>query len=646
MSQPTAPQDLWTSTTSGSWSLAANWSLGRAPINGDNVVIDPTAPLTVTFDVANATLGGLTLIGATLTLQSGWMVTSGGNSLQSAVVNGGSALYLGGASTLSGLTLGGAAILVNRGAVTQSGGDVAIGDSTTSGSMIYNNAGSTWTISDASGMSQGGTTGWRFVNNGLLQKTSGTGLAWIRANFLSTGVIASATGGDIVIDGRLNRVSGTYIGAGMVDYGPDGVCWVGDVAVTQASCQSNFGVVRLTGVMTMYDGSTIMNAAGAYWCFAGDSSIVLAAGQAAGPDINGMGVIAKTQGTGTSHIGINAALEGKVSVITGTLSFEGASSAFSSIINGGGTFQIGAGAAQINAGAAMWVSNWTLAGGTTTLNENVAYAHAFTGEADASLDLGGHVLSLAQSANFSGLVMQGAGYVQASNGATISGLTVGGNVGFIVAAGQVVQSGGDVVLGDSNVADRAGVAINAGASWRIADASSILLAADPASRLSLSGTALLIKTGAGVSHVAPTINNSAANSSGAFAGIEVTAGTLDLQGAVNSTGSANIVGAATLEFDGAVAAGQTIDFSGAGGVLSLTDLADFHGQISGFDTIGSDDALLIGGGWSFAGASETTTAATLAFTNGAAHQSLTLLGDYTGGVFSAATVGGQLKITY
>ena len=415
--------------------------------------------------------------------------------------------------------------------------------------------------------------------------------------------------------------------------------------MTQSTCQSNFGTVNLTGAMTMYDGSTIMNAAGARWNFAGDSSILLAAGQAAGPDINGMGVIAKTYGTGVSHIGVNLATEGVVSVQTGTLSFEGASSAFSSTINGAGAFQISAGAAVIEPGARLSVGHWTLAGGTTTLRENLGYAGAFTGKAGASLDLGGHVLQLSQSPQFAGLAVQGAGVLQAMGAVAIAGLKFGGTATLSL-FGHALQSGGDVTLGDSSPAAKATIAIRAGGSWQIADASSIQRGADPASTLTLSGSALFAKTGAGVSHVSPSIYNAGLNTASAYGGIEVTAGALDLQGAVSGIGSANIVGAATLEFDSFVSSGQTVFFTGTGGVLALADLAEFHAKISGFDTVGSDDALSIANGWSFAGATETTSAATLSFTHGALHQSLTLLGDYTGGAFSAATIGGQLKITF
>ena len=462
-----SPVDVWTAATSGAWSVAANWSLGRPPHSGENVVIDTTAPLTVTFDVANLSLGSLTLTGASLDLEGGWLSASGAATLRNAKVTGVKPLVLAGASAIQGLTVGGGAILYNKGVVTQSGGTLAIGDSAASTAAVSNVAGATWIVSDTSGMTQGSATGWRFHNNGLFQKTSAGGIALIQANFISTGTIASATGGDIEFDGKWTSLSGTFIGAGMVDYGPDGVAFVGNVNVTAATCQTNWGIVNLVGTMTMYDGSTIMNAAGARWNFAGDSSIALAAGQAAGPDINGMGVIAKIKGTGTSHVGINVATEGVVSVQTGTLSFEGASSAFSSTINGAGTFQIAAGAAQIEQGAHLTVGHWTLAGGTTTLQENVGYFYAFTGQAGASLDLGGYSLTLVQSADFAGLAIDGAGVLQAPGGATISGLTVGG-AARLNFTGAVTQSGGNVVIGDSPTSS-AQIRNLAGGTWTITD---------------------------------------------------------------------------------------------------------------------------------------------------------------------------------
>ncbi len=256
---------------------------------------------------------------------------------------------------------------------------MTIGDSSGQTALINNEAGATWTITDTSGLLQGTGAGSHFYNAGLFQKTLGSGFAMINADFISVGTIASAGGGDIEFDGATSRLSGTYIGAGMVDYGPDGVATIGNVQVTQASCQSNFGVVRLVGVMTMYDGSTIMNAQGASWDFAGDSSLVLAAGQSAGPDINGMGTIAKTAGTGTSVVSIDVEAEGAVVVNTGTLDFDGAAATFSGPISGAGVFELDSAAAMIAQGAALSVADWTLAGGVTTLGESLTYAGAFRG---------------------------------------------------------------------------------------------------------------------------------------------------------------------------------------------------------------------------------------------------------------------------
>ena len=634
--------DVWTLGASGVWSVAANWSLGHAPNGGQSVDIEAAAPFTVTFDKANLGIFGLTLAGASLDLEGGSLTASGAATLQNATITGVKPLVLAGASALQGLTVGGGAILYNKGLATQSGGALAIGDAAGSTAFVRNLAGATWTVSDTSGMTQGSATGWRFFNNGLFQKTSGSGIALIQANFISTGTIASAAGGDIEFDGKWTSLSGTFIGSGMIDYGPDGVAIIGSVNVTGSTCQSNWGVVNLVGTMTMYDGSTIMNAAGARWNFAGDSSLVLAAGQADGPDINGLGTIAKTAGTGVSHVGIDATAEGAVYVLTGTLSFEGASTTFSSWIGGAGTLRIGAGAATIASGAGIAVANWTLAGGVTTLNENLSYSGWFTGEAGASLVLGGHQLYLWRYANLNGLSIGGAGALAALGGAQISGL-IGGTVA-LVEKGEADQTG-DVTLGDGTATNAARILLGDHAVWRT-NGHNILLGADPASSISIQGgtatsSSLLSCTGNSV--VAPAIVNNGVNIGGSNDGIVVSNGVLELQGVVVGTGSDNISGAATLQFDRGVGAGQTVFFNGPNETLAVGRLDIFNAQIAGF---APNDTLSFSGGWSFAGANETTTATTLSFSRGAAHHDLTLQGDYTSGGFHAVSAGGVLNVNW
>ncbi len=631
--------DTWTGAASGDWSTAGNWSLNAAPTTGDDVVIDTASPLTVTFDVPALSIGSLQLVDDTLDLVSGPLTVTGAATLTHATINGAWPIYTEGATAIDTAEIGGDDRWYNTGVVTQSGGPVTIGDSSGQTALINNEAGATWTITDASGMLQGTGAGSHFYNAGLFQKTSGSGFAMIKADFISVGTIASQGGGDIVFDGATSRLSGTYIGAGMVDYGPDGVATIGNVQVTQASCQSNFGVVRLVGVMTMYDGSTLQNAQGASWNFAGDSSLVLAAGQSDGPDIYGPGTIAKTAGTGTSVVSIDAETQGAIIVNTGTLEFDGAVATFSGPISGAGVFELDSAAAMIAQGASLSVADWTLAGGVTTLGQSLTYAGAFEAEGGATLALRGRSLALTQGADLAGLSTRGSGTLRLLAGGEVSGLRIGGAT-VVIDSGLVTQSGGTVTVGDTTATDAATLRIATGGTWDIADASGIRAGADPASGIVVASGALFEKTGGGTSVVASPITNNADNSPTALEGIEVSAGTLDLTGRVGGNGADNIVGAATLEFDGAVAAGQTVDFAGNGGTLELTNLAGFHGGIAGFDTAGSNDALLIGGGWAFDGATHTSASTTLNFARGGSEESVTLTGNYLDGNFLAENLGG------
>jgi hypothetical protein len=131
--------------------------------------------------------------------------------------------------------------------------------------------------------------------------------------------------------------------------------------------------------------------------------------------------------------------------------------------------------------------------------------------------------------------------------------------------------------------------------------------------------------------------------------IEVTTATLDVRGTVAGTGSDKIFGASTLKFDSTVAAGQTISFAGGGGALDLSAPQGFAGKISGFDTVGANDAIEVASPWIFSGFTENAggTQGTLGFANGASRLSLTLLGDYNPVDFAHQTLAnGSTLITY
>ncbi len=584
--------DTWKASVSGNWSVASNWSLNAIPTSGEDVVIDSTLPLTVTFNVSGLLIGALSLIGDALNLEGGTLSVSGATTLQNATVDGVDSFDTRGATSVAGATIGGSVHWINSGTVTQTGGTVTIGDGSSSAAVINNLAGATWIVTDGSGLGQGLSTGSRFVNAGTYWKTSTGVTSIIKATFISTGTISSEGGGDIEFEGAAN-LSGTYIGSGMVDYGPGGVSTIEDVDVTASCCQTNEtgGVVNLVGTMTMNDGSTLANSYGARWNFDGDSSLVLAAGQGEGPDIYGPGLIAKTAGTGTSLVSIDVFTTGTVSVATGTLDFAGTSSQFSGPITGAGTFELDGVGATLEAAATISVAHWTLAGGMTTID------------------------------------------------------------GMLVYTGSAKQSGGGVTLGDGTATHLARLTVGAGGSWDFAEAGAILLGADASSIIVISASAthpgLLETTGAGVSTVAPGIVNDGLDvGGGALGGIEAAAGTLDIKNSVWGTGSDNIVGASKLEFDGYVAKGQTVDFSGAGGTLDLTDLGAFYAPTNGFDTTGSNDVLLIGGGWTLQGASEGASATVLTFAEGSARHTITLNGAYTTPFTATPLGGGVLQVTY
>jgi hypothetical protein len=337
-----------------------------------------------------------------------------------------------------------------------------------------------------------------------------------------------------------------------------------------------------------------------------------------------------SQGLGST----TAIRSGDQLALTGTASLSGTTS-------GAGTLALG-GTATIDRGATMSVSNWSIfgAGTNAALDEDLNYAGSFSEGAGDTLVLSGGPLLLSGPAAFAGGTVDGSHFLYTEGTTTVSGLTIGGTVVW-ENTNTVNESGGSAMIGDASGA--AAILFNARtATYDISDDSGIGLGASTASHIE--NTGLFKKTGGTTtSAIAPAVTNGGT--------IEVMAATLDLQGAVTGTGSDEISGASTLQFDANVSAGQTVDFTGAGGELALSDPAAFAGQISGFDTAGagSNDTIEVAGPWVFSGFTENAagTQGTLRFANGAGALSLTLLGDYIPADFVHQTqANGSTLITY
>jgi hypothetical protein len=115
--------------------------------------------------------------------------------------------------------------------------------------------------------------------------------------------------------------------------------------------------------------------------------------------------------------------------------------------------------------------------------------------------------------------------------------------------------------------------------------------------------------------------------------ITATGGTLDIAGAVTGGGRADIASGAEMEIGGPVAAGQTVSFGGAVGVLKLDDPADFKGAITGLvagDTIDLAGATVTG---------FTLSPTALVVDTASGSLSLALSGDLNGLTFSPTSDG-------
>lgn len=120
-------------------------------------------------------------------------------------------------------------------------------------------------------------------------------------------------------------------------------------------------------------------------------------------------------------------------------------------------------------------------------------------------------------------------------------------------------------------------------------------------------------------------------------------GNLITSGATTGTGADEITGAATLEFGGTVASGQTVTFDiGSRGTLRLDDSQGFAGTVAGLALNGSnflDLSDIAFGAGTKATFSGSTTGGTLQVTDGTHIADISLLGNYTASTFVTASDG-------
>jgi hypothetical protein len=316
------------------------------------------------------------------------------------------------------------------------------------------------------------------------------------------------------------------------------------------------------------DEANLFNTTNATYDILDNSGVGL--GASAASCISDAGLFEKTGGAGRSVIAPSffETASGTVTVASGTLSFSGPSNSFAGAITGAGTLQLAGGSDSIN-GNAISVADLSISGSGTivTVDNKLNYAAAFSAGAGDTIALTGGSLVLTGANNvFSGGTVDGSKDLYTVGTTAVSGLTIGGTVEW-ENAGTLNESGGWATIGDAT-GDEAILYNTSNATYDILDNSGIGLGASTASYIHNAG--LFEKTGGtGRSVIAPVVTNTGT--------IEVTAATLDVQGAATGTGTDEIFGASTLEFDSTVAAGQTLLFAGNGGTLDLTAPQGFAG---------------------------------------------------------------------
>ena len=218
-----------------------------------------------------------------------------------------------------------------------------------------------------------------------------------------------------------------------------------------------------------------------------------------------------------------------------------------------------------------------------------------------------------------------------------TGSAVINNFGLIgasqnVAAGlAILETGGSVTINNSSAIvggvnlSNATININVGGDWEFAGTNTFS-----------SGVNI-------INNVAGTINGQ-----GSAGVMQISAGSLDIIGALNGTVDLAIGNAATLELNGPASVGETVTFLGTQGTLKLDHslTSPFVGQIANLtstslihDNIDLADLVWNGTG-SATYAANTTTSGVLTVTDGSGHSEHFNLMNYTGsGVFTAQSDG-------
>ena len=130
----------WIATTSGNWSTASNWSSGTVPGPGDDVTINTSSSLTITYSSGTSSIHSLYCNTGTLAITGGSLSVLGNATIYSALSQTAGTFNLdGGHSSISGVVTqsSGAILNVGSGYLTLSGTGNSFSGTLTGATVIF-----------------------------------------------------------------------------------------------------------------------------------------------------------------------------------------------------------------------------------------------------------------------------------------------------------------------------------------------------------------------------------------------------------------------------------------------------------------------------------------------------------------------------
>lgn len=522
----------WNVDADGDWSDAGDWSTDALPDSENSVTIATADVHTITYSTGSTTVHALTvgandhfdMSGGSLdvltTARFADSFTQSGGTFEAATVNitgtgtltGGSAtgstdFNISGTTAIANYTLAGASVL-NNSATTNETGEVTLGDDTGVNAQISNASTGTYAIAGDFGIA-GGAASANIVNDGLFEKSAGSGTSVVGVSIASTATIEAVTG-NLEFTGPTNTISGTLDGAGQITFGGGSVTTLSTGTVS-------------VGTLGLYDSATL------------DLGVSFALSGNLADDSNGsttLDVEANTLSLGSNSSSSVVGSFGMAFVSgTGEFSNAGALTLANMVFGGSIAFD--------NSGSVMQTGNVTVgdgSGNTPSITNSGTYDFA------ADVNLG---------ENNTASVFTNTGTLEktASSGTSNMGLTVVNSATISVADGTLSFSGAldnsGKITGSGTIAiiDTGSATLSAGTSLGV-------------SSFDLNDSAsLILKTGVNYSGVFDDSSNGTTN-------IELNGKTLTLSGASNtifgSFGSAVITGAGELANSGTITAGNMV----------------------------------------------------------------------------------------